>query len=317
MTPTTAEWYLRFAGTEASAQSPTYDEWARGVAADPEIIALLEALPEQKRQPALVFSCARLLGAAAGHWPAFRAWLVANWDAVAAEALRRSTQTNEPRRCTALLPALNLIPGPLALIEVGASAGLTLIPDRYSYRYGERRAGDGPLVLDCTTTGEPPVPEAVPDIRWRRGIDLAPLDVSDAGDVRWLEVLVPPEQSGRRDRIRAAVQLARQDPPVILTGDALDALADVVAQVPEGLTTVAMSAGTLVYMPGKRRQQFRELVRELGCRWVAMERVGVFPDLVPADLPAAPDSAPCLVTLDERPLALAGPHGQYLSWLRS
>lgn len=311
----TADWYLRFAETEARGQSPLYERWARGIAADPGVLALLEELPEQKRQPSLVFSCARLVGAEPGDWPRFRTWLRANWEAVAREAARRTTQTNEPQRCAALLPAIALVPGPIALLEVGASAGLTLIPDRYAFRYDGVQLGDSRLVLDCATTGQPPIPSALPDIRWRCGIDLEPLDVRDPDQVRWLELLVPPEQTERRDRVRAAVDIARLDPPQLVTGDAIDALPEVVARVPAGLTPVVVSSGTLVYLPGRRRARFRELVRELGCRWAAMERVGTFPDLVPPDLPPLPTAAPCLVTLDERPLAVADPHGRSLAWL--
>ncbi|WP_210479540.1 DUF2332 domain-containing protein [Naasia sp. SYSU D00948] len=312
---TTADWYLRYADQEARGESATYEEWARGVAADPEVLGLLGGLPEQKRQPALVFATSRLLGAQAGDWPSFRRWLTSHWTSVAREAERRTTQTNEPHRCAAVLPALSLIPQPIALLEVGASAGLTLLPDRYAYRYDDVLVGDSPLVLECATAGSPPLPEVLPDIRWRHGVDLHPLDVGDADDVRWLEVLVPPEQTTRRDRIREAVRLARLDPPQVDAGDAVDALRELVARVPADLTPVVLSAGTMVYVPGRRRQLFRELVRELGCRWVAMERVGVFPDLVPPRLPTVPTSAPCLVTLDEQPLAVASPHGRHLAWL--
>ncbi|WP_210507135.1 DUF2332 domain-containing protein [Naasia sp. SYSU D00057] len=318
MTSDTADWYLRFADGEAAGRSVIYEEWARGVAADPEVLALLDGLPEQKRQPNLVFSTARLLGAPSGIWPVFREWLLAHWDAVAEEARVRSTQTNEPGRCAALLPALALVPGPLALIEVGASAGLTLIPDRYAYRYdddrrGEVRIGDGDLVLECATAGGVPLPSAPPDVRWRCGIDLHPLNLSD-GDVHWLETLVWPEAEDRRRRIRAAVAIARRDPPRIVRGDVVDALREVVAQVPDGLTPVVVSSGTLVYVPGLRRAAFRHLVRELGCRLLALEGMRVFPDLTPERVPATPGT-PFLVTLDESPVAVADAHGRWLTWL--
>jgi len=73
----------------------------------------------------------------------------------------RRTQTNEAARCAVLLPALALLPGPLALIVVGASAGLTLLVDRYSYDYeGHLVAGADPQapVLRCRPSGPVPLP---------------------------------------------------------------------------------------------------------------------------------------------------------------
>ena len=199
---------------------------------------------------------------------------------------------------------------------LSASAGLTLIPDRYAYCYDDEiRLGESPLVLACATSGGPPLPRELPDIRWRCGIDLAPLDVTGDEDMRWLETLLWPEQEERRGRLRTAVEIARADPPRVVAGDAVDALRGVVAQVPAGLTPVVVSSGTLAYVPGRRRGEFRDLIRELGCRWLSLEGLGVFPDLVPARLPATPQGTPFLVLLDERPLALADPHGRWLTWL--
>src|SRR5260370_9016791 len=134
----------------------------------------------------------------------------------------RRTQTNEPARCATLLPALAALPGPLALIEVGASAGLTLLFDRYSYDYdGHRIAGCDPdaPTLRCAVRGPVPMPAGVPDIAWRAGLDLNPLDVTCEDDVRWLSCLVWPGESDRQDRLPAALPSPPPHPPPVPPGD--------------------------------------------------------------------------------------------------
>ena len=118
----------------------------------------------------------------------------------------RRTQTNEVGRCAILLPVLARLQGPLALVEVGASAGLCLLLDRYRYRYGDRSVGDAsaPVLLDCEVSGPVPVPKRVPEVAWRRGIDVARIDVTDDDDVRWLEACVWPDQTERIARLLAA-----------------------------------------------------------------------------------------------------------------
>ena len=95
-----------------------------------------------------------MLGAPEGPYREWAEWVAAHADEVVAECSVRSLQTNEPLRCAALLPALSGIDGPIALLEVGASAGLCLYPDRYSYRYGggpdlDPREGASTVVLAC------------------------------------------------------------------------------------------------------------------------------------------------------------------------
>ena len=146
---------------------------------------------------------------------------------VVAECSRRSLQTNEPLRCAALLPALSGIEGPIALLEVGASAGLCLYPDRYSYRYrGGPRPRPGRRRLDGraasrAVTGDPPL--RMPEVVWRAGIDLAPLDARMPTDRRFLMSLVWPGEEGRAARIEAALDIAAADPPLLVRGDATDA----------------------------------------------------------------------------------------------
>lgn len=133
--------------------------------------------------------------------------------------LTRSTQTNEPRRLATLMPVFAEIAkqsgGPLALVEVGASAGLCLYPDRYSYQWARAGAliAPGTPILRCDVAGEMPVPDEGPEIAWRGGSDLNPLDVTDESSMRWLQTLVWPEQAGRRELLAAAAAVASQSPP--------------------------------------------------------------------------------------------------------
>ncbi|MDQ4138665.1 MAG: DUF2332 domain-containing protein, partial [Actinomycetota bacterium] len=275
----TADWYRRFAAQDARGASPLYEEWARAVADDYQVLDLLEELPLQKRQPNLVFGVARLLGAPEAPWPAFRAWLVDGWSEVAREAASRSTQANEPGRCAAMLPALGLLDGPLALVDVGAAAGLCLYPDRYAYRYDDRPVlGKSALVLECATSGGVPVPMRLPDVVSRVGVDRDPLLVDRPDDMRWLETLVPPERAERRERLRAAVEIARTDPPIMFEADAIPGLAVAAAGTRPGARLVVITAGVLVYLPYAERMRFVQAVRDLGCDWIALEAPGVLPD---------------------------------------
>src|SRR5262249_42521072 len=126
----------------------------------------------------LLFAAARHLLGAPADIGQLRALVTGSAPVLARLMMRRRTQTNEPARCAVLLPALAQLPEPLALIEIGASAGLVLLFDRYCYDYaGYRIAGrdpDGP-VLRCQPRGPVPLPARIPRIAWRAGLDLDPL----------------------------------------------------------------------------------------------------------------------------------------------
>ncbi len=306
----TADWYLR-ATRDLAGHSSLHVGWAAGVADDDEVLVLLDRLPRDRRQPSLIFSVATWLGATAGAYPAFRTWLVENWPAVEEAARERRTQTNEVGRCAPLVAALARVPGPLALLEVGASAGLCSIPERYAYRFGPVGGsadvpvlGSGTPVLECVVDDASLVPGTLPDIRWRLGLDLHPLSAADAEDARWLEALVPLDREDRRARLREALATARADPPRVVAGDALDGLAAAAAEAPVGLTLVVVSLGTLVYLPPAARAEFPRAVAGLGARLVTLEQSGIAD---PTTLPGR-----FILALDGRPLAEAGPHGDRL-----
>ncbi|WP_219506361.1 DUF2332 domain-containing protein [Nonomuraea ceibae] len=311
----TAGRYRGFA-LEARGHSPAYELLASRIADDDGLLALIDRLPEAKRQPNLLLGAVRHHGGPHDDYAAFRAWTTAHWDLVSATMRARSTQTNEPGRCATLLPVLAALPQPLALIEVGASAGLCLYPDRYAYRYDDRPVlGSAEVVLDCRTGGRAPLPREVPAVAWRAGLDLNPLDVRDPGDVRWLESLIWPERHERLRRLRAAVRVAGADPPRLVRGDLNEALAGLIAQAPAGATPVVFHSAVLAYLPPEARAAFAGTVRALPGHWISNEAPGVLP------LPGTPEPpagrAVFVLALDGRPLAFAGPHGQSLDWFAS
>lgn len=307
--------YRRMAEEAFAGVSPSYQAIAYAVAADRELLARLDALPMPKRQPNLVLGAVRLLGGPVDDAAACTAWLHAHWPEVVDVVLTHRTQTNEARRCATLLPVLASIPGPLALVEVGASAGLCLLPDRYAYRYvdGDTRVhvGSSPLTLACEVSGGVPIPAAVPEVVWRRGLDLHPLDVTDDDTGRWLQCLVWPEQTERFEILRAALEIARADPPDIVTGDLLTDLAPVVHSAPVDATVVVFHSAVLAYLRADDRRRFVASLRDLGrdVVWVSNESPGI---VVDADGSAHPNRF--VVARDGEILGWSGPHGQVLDW---
>ena len=317
-----ADEYRRFAEFEAHGISAIYDEWALGVASDVRVQALIETLPRQKWQPNLVFASARWHGAPLSGYADFREWLLPHWDEVAATAMARFTQTNEAGRCAVLLPELMRIEGPVALLEVGASAGMCLYPDRYSYRYrtpaGVHRidpsTGQSSVVLDCEVLNEGVLPAELPDVVWRAGIDLTPIDVTDADSLRWLETLVWPEQTERRSRLRAAAEIVAADPPVLAAGDLNQELERFAGQAPRNATLVIFHSAVLAYLSEEERDAFVRQVKSLDAVRLSNESAGVLPE-VRAQLPADIDArGSFILSRDGKPTALAGAHGQ---WYRS
>jgi len=312
--------YRRFAENEARGRSALYETLACRIAEDAGLLTLLAALPPAKRQPNLLLAAVRHLAGEPLPWPAFRATTIARWNDVSAVMLSRSTQTNEPGRCATLLPVLARLPQPLALLEAGASAGLCLLPDRYAYAYGDRvvRGGhataDAPL-FPCRTNPATPLPSAVPEIVWRAGLDINPLDVHDAGQMAWLETLIWPEQTERADRLRAAVRIAQTDPPPIMRGDLRTGLAKLAAQAPKHAALVIFHTAVLAYLPGAaERDAFAASVSRVCDHWISNEA----PHVLPGIAARAPDGIRrdrFILALNGKPVALSDPHGAALEWI--
>lgn len=321
MTDAVQQRYERFARDEAPGRSALYQEWAARIAADPELQRIIARVPENRRQPPLVFAVTRMLGARLDGYPSWRRFVQDHADAVVAECTARQLQTNEPLRLAALLPVLSEIEGPVALLEIGASAGLCLYPDRYSYRFlgegGEVRvaldpaSGPSDVMLRSRVTG--PLPRMrMPDVVWRAGIDLAPLDARDERDRLWLQSLVWPGETGREERITAALDIAASDPPLLLAGDGRERIGELVAAAPADATLVITTPGVLVHIPRAERDALIASISALPARWITIDPPGLLDVWEPAvDAAGWPGF---VVALDARVRAAADPLGGWWEW---
>lgn len=254
-------------------------------------------------------------------FPLLRDLAAGHRDQLAELVSTRLVQTQEPGRTSYLYPALLIAqrlaaPDPLAVIEIGPSAGLTLVPDRYAYRYdGGPVVGDrqSPLVLRCALRGDSPPFDWPLQIEWRAGIDLHPLDLAEPADRAWLRALVWPDHPDRADRLdQAFVAAGRGAPPPLHRGPADRELPHLVAQVPDHATVcVYHTATTAHFTPAAREAHARQLValsRTRRILWLQAEpRPEGEPRLRIADLRDGE-------LVSEHLLGDYHPHGAWLCW---
>jgi hypothetical protein len=277
-------------------------------------------MPEAKWQPNVLLGVVRYLYGTPDTGREFVALVEGHTEEIADEMAIRSTQTNEPARCATLLPVLARLPQPLALIEVGAAAGLCLLPDYYAYDYGghvvapSARTVVEPPTFSCRVGPGTPVPDRNVEVVWRAGLDLRPVDLGDEDQVRWLEALVWPGEEYRLHGLRAACEVARANPPRVVQGDLRTDLLSLTSEAPRGATLVVFHTAVLAYvLDAAEREAFARTVPQTGAVWLANEH----PEKIPGMMGLAgehPDSAALILCVDGRPTAWTDGHGTWVDW---
>ena len=182
-------------------------------------------------------------------------------------------QTNEVQRAWALLPCFLELArwsgvDTFDFVELGTSAGLLLLWDRYRYRYSAGAWGDedAPLDLDGDERGRVPggLLQIVPRVRRRVGIDRNPLDLRDSADLRLLKSFVWADQTARLARLDAAAVALRDDPPELVRGDLVELLPTELARRDEGALTVVMNSAALGYVDAAGRATVRSTLERAG-----------------------------------------------------
>ena len=348
----------RFTETSASMapRAPLYAALATGIARDRALHGLLFHAPPEQRLPVLLFAAVHdLLLDDPSHplaqwYPnltdnhrspsdpvllrTFASFVDDHAPAIMATLSSRSVQTNEVGRTGLLLPALSLVAsefGGLSLLDVGTSAGLTLLLDQYHFTYwtdGKKLADIGPpssvqITVDVRGTG--PIPETMPPIATRCGIDLHPIDVTDPNAARWLEACVWPDQAARFQRLRSALAIAAAAPPDIRAGEAVAAGRPALERLAQRGHPVVTNSWALNYLPENQQRAYATELDRFGSNhdmsWVFAESPAFTPGL-PWDTEI---DDPNLTVLSmatwrngqrtQRHLASAHPHGYWLHWM--
>ena len=182
--------------------------------------------------------------------------------------LEHAPQTNEVARSGPLMSGLLMIAArygkKLRLLELGSSAGLNLLLDRYGYTLGGIRAGAAasPLQLAPQWRGPPP-PEAPVEILSRAGVDLRPVDLCRDGEK--LLAYVWPDQPDRRSRLEAAISIAAADPPPVAQGDAAEWLERMLPLMPaRGAVRVVMHSIAFQYFPSGTQGRIAAFIERCG-----------------------------------------------------
>jgi hypothetical protein len=297
--------YRRFGQVDAAGTSPLYERVAVALSESGEALRAIQAAPARKRHPAVILAALHDL-ALAGRAPALAAayaaadgdaaagaaidTLLRMTDSVVAIAVRRRMRAGETGRCGVLYPAIAEAAGragadTIGLIDVGCSAGLNLNVDRVGITYSNGQTlGDpsSPVQLPASVVGGRPVPaRTMPGVVARVGVDLDPVDVTDADDARWLRACLWPDQPERAARLEAEIALAASAPPLLLRGDAVEVLPDAIARVPADALPVVTTTWALSRFPLERRLRFLHRLGEAAAgrpvAWVSAEGVGVAP----------------------------------------
>lgn len=176
-----------------------------------------------------------------------------------------------------------------------------------------------PPVLTCETTGAVPLPAELPAVSWRGGIDLNPLDVTDDDQMGWLATLVWPEHDDRRERLAAAVAVARHEPPVLVEGDLVEELDATVATAARHGEVVVMHCAVAAYLEEDQRRalvtRMGDLVGRGACHWLSNEGPRVLPEVTGTGPPMPADRHDFVLGVDGRTVAWAHGHGRRLTWL--
>lgn len=335
-----SERFSEFAESECKDSSPLYYSLSRSIAQDEQILAIASQAKPGQPVPNLLFASVHyLLAADKSHhlrefypsciphpkdpsrtFPAFKDFVETHRNEIIDLLKSRLVQTNEVKRSAYLFPALvfaaeHFESRPLALVEIGTSAGLNLVWDHYRYSYGQEAVyGDlsSPVTITSTFRGpEPAVLSAVmPRVSHRIGLDLNIVDTSIQDQADWLRALVWPEHHERRELMDAALMQRSRVHLDLREGDGFSLVEGIVDELPVEALLCVYHTHVANQISEESRRRFLDLIDQIGSR---RDIIHVFNNIKPnLHLTAYRER----IKIDA-PLANTDGHAKWIEWLQA
>jgi hypothetical protein len=344
--------WCHLADTACRGYSPLYDRISRVVAESDDVLDLVEHAPRRGHNPVLLLAVVHYLvlggldhplsavyagTSDADPGPLFVDVCLTHRAQVLELLANEQVNTNEVGRSAVLGPALTYTAQragePLAHLDVGCSAGLNLLCDRYLLDYGPAGTSgppDAPVRIGCDVIGGmPPIRPRLPAVAARVGLDRAPVDVQDPHQFQWQLACVWPD-TGRMPRTRLALEEARRTPTTLVRGDAIEHVGGLIAGLPAGATAVVTTTWVVAYFPKNARVAFREALAAASATrpvvWISAEGQGIV-DVLPSDQAPSDNAGVEMSVLgsvtfragavERELLGYVHPHGSAIDWRRA
>lgn len=208
-------------------------------------------------------------------YPYFKDFCMENKGEIISLLKNRLVQTNEVRRCSYLYPVFNYIyeiaRKPLALIEIGTSAGLQLFWDKYSYSYGtDEIFGNSAsnVIITSEVRGDkiPTVNMDSPPVAVRIGLDLNTIDLTNEDEYLWLQALIWPEHEDRRELLSSAAEYVKKSSVTLIEGDGTELLMELEKEISEEYAICVFHTHVANQMPQESKARLLRNVELVGAK---------------------------------------------------
>ncbi|MEL3971506.1 DUF2332 domain-containing protein [Rossellomorea oryzaecorticis] len=283
--------FKTFAEQECHQSSPLYEHLSHKIASDEELLFICTSCRKGQPVPNLLFGAVHyLLMNYSSHslryyYPSlveeplpvtesfshFKDFCLQNKQQLTHLLQTKLVQTNEVRRCAYLYPAFCYMyeraEKPLALIEIGTSAGLQLAWDQYQYQYNHQETTFGNASSEVKVTSEiaghtfPHLHSVPPPVSSRTGYDL---HINEEQDFPWLLALIWPEHTERRDLFTSAAKMTKEVDIEFIEGDGVERFPDKINEITADNAICIFHTHVANQIPESSKRELQAKIKEIG-----------------------------------------------------